>query len=522
MKFQAHRGVTTEFPENTLPAFEAAARQGYDYIELDPTFTSDSICVVLHDETLNRTCRYSNGEKLEKDVKISEITYEQSLKYDAGIAKSFKFRGTKIPLLSDVLKFAKKSGVTVKIDNKVQNFSDIQTEIFYDIVEKSGAEVAFTCNDIEYIKKVASRFPNAEIHYDGFVDEKHLKEIKNILCDKSFTVWLCLKSQMTAWFTLPSADVELCSMVKKYAKLGLWLLYNDEQLRQAVKFGVDIIETTGVLKPEKIIDGAVNCHSHTECSHDSNCVLSDSIKSAKQNGLFAFAVTDHCDIEFCKTSDVKTPILNSVKNAKSYGDYVLAGVEICEMFWYNDVTDDIISSADFDIVIGSVHAVGTGRYTMPFSTIDFSKFTENDIEEYLTHYFEDMYKMVEECDFDVLAHLTNPLKYITGKYGIKVDLSKYSQIIDSILKTIIIHGKALEINTACIGSDYNEFMPEKSVIARYRALGGYLLTLGTDSHTADRMANGIKEAVEFLKTLGFKNLYYFKNRIPIQYSLSVL
>ena len=38
MLFQAHRGVSTEYPENTMPAFEAAWTQGYQIIETDPLF----------------------------------------------------------------------------------------------------------------------------------------------------------------------------------------------------------------------------------------------------------------------------------------------------------------------------------------------------------------------------------------------------------------------------------------------------------------------------------------------------
>ena len=61
MKFQAHRGVGTEFPENTMPAFIAAVAQGYDYIELDPAFTADGKCVIMHDKSINRTCRDKKG-----------------------------------------------------------------------------------------------------------------------------------------------------------------------------------------------------------------------------------------------------------------------------------------------------------------------------------------------------------------------------------------------------------------------------------------------------------------------------
>ena len=103
MIFEAHRGVSAEFPENTLPAFEAAFAQSYTYVELDPAFTSDGHCVVFHDHTVNRTCRAADGKALEKETRLCDLSYEQTQKLDAGIAKAYKFRGTKIPLLSEVL-----------------------------------------------------------------------------------------------------------------------------------------------------------------------------------------------------------------------------------------------------------------------------------------------------------------------------------------------------------------------------------------------------------------------------------
>lgn len=219
MKFQAHRGVGTEFPENTMPAFIAAAAQGKDYIELDPTFTKDGQGVVLHDKSINRTCRNENGAVIDKEIKITEIPYEQALKYDAGIAKAFKFRGTKIPLLSDVLEFAKNSGITVKLDNKIQYFSDFQTDRLFDTVEKSYARVGFTSSDTEYIKKVIARFPNAEIHYDGYVDESVLAYLRDILKSNELYIWLPVPSPATDWVNLPRADSNLCKTVKKIRKI---------------------------------------------------------------------------------------------------------------------------------------------------------------------------------------------------------------------------------------------------------------------------------------------------------------
>lgn len=47
-RLQAHRGVSTDAPENTMAAFREAVKQGYDTIEFDPKFTKDGVCVILH------------------------------------------------------------------------------------------------------------------------------------------------------------------------------------------------------------------------------------------------------------------------------------------------------------------------------------------------------------------------------------------------------------------------------------------------------------------------------------------
>ena len=41
LKFQAHKGVSTENPENTIRAYMAAIEQGYHTIEMDVSVTKD-------------------------------------------------------------------------------------------------------------------------------------------------------------------------------------------------------------------------------------------------------------------------------------------------------------------------------------------------------------------------------------------------------------------------------------------------------------------------------------------------
>lgn len=51
----AHRGASAYHPEHTFPAWDAALAMGADYLEQDLQLTADSVLVVLHDETLDRT-----------------------------------------------------------------------------------------------------------------------------------------------------------------------------------------------------------------------------------------------------------------------------------------------------------------------------------------------------------------------------------------------------------------------------------------------------------------------------------
>ena len=249
MLYQAHRGAATEFPENTLPAFVASKNQGYHIIECDPRFTADGQCVIHHDATINRTLRTEAGETLVEPTPINQVTYEQLQSYDAGLWMGEEFRGTKVPLLREVLAFAAEVEIPIKLDNLFSYFSEELRETLFREVEESGAQVGFTCADEETVRAVVERFPSAEIHYDGAVTEEAILTVRGLLKNNPLTVWIPLDCPGTSWCKLPKATEALCTMVKGYARLGIWLLDTQEQLEQAYAFGADIIETNGALKP---------------------------------------------------------------------------------------------------------------------------------------------------------------------------------------------------------------------------------------------------------------------------------
>jgi glycerophosphoryl diester phosphodiesterase len=101
-RVMAHRGLSGLFPENTLLAFEEAARVGAPYIELDVHMTRDGEVIVCHDADLKRTT--------DRAGLIHELSYAEVAAADAGYnfggtKGKFPFRGQglSVPRLADVL-----------------------------------------------------------------------------------------------------------------------------------------------------------------------------------------------------------------------------------------------------------------------------------------------------------------------------------------------------------------------------------------------------------------------------------
>lgn len=254
VELQAHRGVCTDFPENTMAAFQGSVDQGYKIIELDPGETKDCQIVVLHDWSINRTGRTADGQQVEQEIKLCDITYEEALAYEFGSWYSEKFKGEKLPLLKDVLELARKHDILVKIDNKFQYFSEAGKEELFRVARESKAHVAFTCTNMEVIEEVLQKVPGTDIHYDGVVTEELLKTLTARIPGEKLVVWVpheCMRS--AGWIKVEFASPAFCGLVKQYATLGIWLLSEEEDLEDAIlNLGADLIETTGKLKPEMV------------------------------------------------------------------------------------------------------------------------------------------------------------------------------------------------------------------------------------------------------------------------------
>ncbi|MCP4788542.1 MAG: hypothetical protein GY903_26750 [Fuerstiella sp.] len=170
----AHRGNSSEFPENTMPAFQSGIDVGADWVELDILRTKDGKLVVIHDRT---TGRVGDG-----DLVVADSTYEALAKID--VATDFRRRNGKTvedcpprstPLLRDVLLLVMKQDRTrLSIQPKMDCVADAVA-----LVKSMKAErwVGFNDGNLEYMADVKQLAPDIPVFWDRGKDTNIAEDI---------------------------------------------------------------------------------------------------------------------------------------------------------------------------------------------------------------------------------------------------------------------------------------------------------------------------------------------------------
>lgn len=161
-----HRGYSTDAPENTLPAFELSKKKGFWYVETDVQFTSDDVPVLLHDTTINRTARNTDGSTISGTIAINSITYEQALAYDYGIWKGPKYAGTKIPTFREFITLCKQLSIHPFIELKNDSeWTQAHVDLVANIIKEVGVEnhVSFISFSKTALSLMSAIFPKARL-----------------------------------------------------------------------------------------------------------------------------------------------------------------------------------------------------------------------------------------------------------------------------------------------------------------------------------------------------------------------
>lgn len=261
----------------------------------------------------------------------------------------------------------------------------------------------------------------------------------------------------------------------------------------------------------------IDMHVHSDNSPDGNHSPMYICEHAVKNGLRAIAVTDHCEIDKFFEHKYNSIIFHSyfecvkARNAFEGQLLVLVGLEIGQPLYNQALSDKIVSSKPYDFILGSVHT--PKGQTLDIKEIEYDKL---DVYKFMQDYFLELADIAKWDGCDALAHLTCPMRRIQGKYNIDFDYSKISDVTDYLLETMIKNKKALEINTSGLRQDVRRTMPDENIIKRYRELGGKLITIGSDSHSAYDVGADIETGMALAKKCGFDEVTFYVNREAMQ------
>ena len=258
----------------------------------------------------------------------------------------------------------------------------------------------------------------------------------------------------------------------------------------------------------------IDQHVHTNASPDANrdATMTAYIEKAKKMGLPGVIFTDHVDmdtpVELFKTFPDYQTYSKNIKPLNTPDFFVRMGVEIGYQPHIQEKIETFIQSHPFDFVICSIHLGDK----LDFYNGDF--FIGKTQQEAYQRYFELVLESVENFqDYEVFGHLDYIIRY--GDFEDKAfDIDDYQPLIDTILSTIIKNGKGIEVNTSGIRYNLGVMHPNLAILKRYKALGGKIITLGSDAHKVDDFYSDFEHAIALILKAGFRYITEFKARQP--------
>lgn len=260
-------------------------------------------------------------------------------------------------------------------------------------------------------------------------------------------------------------------------------------------------------------------HLHSSFSGDCDTPLEAMVQSAVAKGLTHLCFTEHMDFDYPVSEDAPAGFFEV--NTDSY---------LYELIRCREKYDSVIrinfgielglqpslarklavyaKSYDFDFIIGSSHIVN-GKD--PYYAGYFDGRTE---EEGYREYFSSIIENVKKIsNYDVYGHLDYVVRYgplMDREYS----YGKYRDIFDAILELLLEKEKGIELNTGGLRKGLKEANPCIDVLKRYRELGGEIITIGSDAHSARDVAADFGRAAQMLVECGFKYYTVFEKRMP--------
>jgi glycerophosphoryl diester phosphodiesterase len=234
----AHRGASHYAPENTLPSYRLAWKEGAGIIEGDFWLTADNAIVCIHDPTTERT---APGQEC---IDVREVNYPDLAGHDVGSWKSEEFKDTKIPLLSEILaEMVEDTGIYIEIKQDTPKIISTLLET----IDKSPvvlAQVTLIAFSSEIVRMAKQLVPELRVLLLYDPEDEELDEASLLTADELVS----LAVEIGADGVDLGMSTELDSTYfRKLREAGLeihvWTVNKVEDALRYIELGVDSITT---------------------------------------------------------------------------------------------------------------------------------------------------------------------------------------------------------------------------------------------------------------------------------------
>jgi histidinol-phosphatase (PHP family) len=265
-------------------------------------------------------------------------------------------------------------------------------------------------------------------------------------------------------------------------------------------------------------DLPLDAHLHTDLSPDSDVPIDAFAAAAAERGIAEIAITDHVDFEpsapaydYTTFEQRERIVREAADRWADRGVEIRFGVEITwDSGWEADIRDHLATHA-YDFTIGSAHIYRESPYAASHVA---SWVTGRSLREIVAPYFDEVEAAARSGLFDALGHI-DFVKRFLFPHVTPADLAAAPELYERILDALVENGTALEINTSGLRHSPNESYPSPAIVARFRALGGRAVTVGSDAHRADNLAWGLDEGYRAAADAGFEALTFRRGDDPV-------
>lgn len=248
----------------------------------------------------------------------------------------------------------------------------------------------------------------------------------------------------------------------------------------------------------------VNYHTHTNHSPDANGSLDDVINKAIENGIKYLAITDHYDQECGPASfmvDLPVYYQALVDAKEKYKEKITIAIGI-ELGIQEHLLDDhraLLAKYPFDFVLASQHCINREDFSCVFEDrgIDMQR-----------EYILTLTRMVKVLDgIHSIGHIDLLKRYFPSINHLEEQALKKEW--DLLFQALVERGIGIELNTSGKRKGLKDYHPSRELLTWYYEAGGRIITVGADSHTPGDVLEGIEDALELLKTVGFQHFSVF-------------